>query len=109
MLAGLLGVFGDKIKKIYEGVSEYDMTNYTIIPLGLDEDGKSIYFRVPSDETGRILGGLFWKGLNLPNKDGVKFSDVIDIASYTGGQLPSFSPSLTAGFGTAQFMPGQNP
>ena len=39
-------------------ISEYDKTNYIIIPIGVDENGKTIYSRVPTDETGRSSGDV---------------------------------------------------
>jgi len=108
MFAALLGLFGDDLKEMMEDVSEYDKTNYTIIPLGIDASGKTIYLRIPQDETGRLLGGLLWKGLNLP-KNGVHPKDFAQILSYTGGQLPSITPVIDAVFSVSQFLAGQNP
>jgi len=45
--------------------SEYDLTNYIILPLGKDsKSGKTIYLRIPTDETSRLLGGVMWKAMN---------------------------------------------
>jgi len=108
MFAALLGLLGDDLKEMMEDASEYDKTNYIIIPLGKDANGKTIYFRVPQDETGRFLGGLLWKGLNLP-RNGVHPKDFAQILSYTGGQLPSVTPVIDAAFSISQFLAGQNP
>lgn len=109
MYAGLLGLFGAGVRKMLEDASEYDRTNYTIIPLGIDENGRTVYMRVPQDETGRFIGGLFWKTINLTKEKSLSYSDIAEVLSYTGGQIPNFSPTLTATFATAQFLGGQNP
>ncbi len=109
MWAGLIGLFGDKIKEMLEDVSEYDMTNYIIIPLGEDVNGKTIYVRVPQDESGRLIAGIFWKALRASNNNVPIMQDVGDILSFTGGQLPSLTPAISAIFGAAQYAAGQNP
>ena len=110
MFAALAGLFGDRLKDRMEDASEYDMTNYTIIPLGVDDrTGKTIYLRIPQDETGRTLAGVFWKVLRGFQNDQGVLKDITDVASYTGGQLPSLSPTISAFTSTAQFLSGQNP
>lgn len=109
MIGALLGLFGDKIKKIMEDASEYDRTNYTIIPLGVDENNKAIYLRLPQDETGRLISGIFWKAFTFQKKFDTVASKILDILSYTGGQLPSISPVLSVGSSITQFLGGQNP
>ena len=108
MFAALLGLAGDDMKEAMMSASEYDRANYIIIPLGKDENGKWIYFRLPQDETGRIIGGLFWKGLNLP-VSGIQVKELPQILAYTGGQLPSITPSIDAAQSVMQFLSGQNP
>lgn len=109
MAAVLMGLLGDEYKELMEGASEYDKTNYTIIPLGRDTNGKPIYLRVPVDETSRFLGGIFWKALTVASNEKSIGADLMDIASYTGGQLPSISPVIQSFSATTQFLAGQNP
>jgi len=110
MFAALYGAFGDKIREMLEDVSEYDKANYTVVPLGKDENNLTAYLRVPQDETSRVIGGVFWKALNLTTKEaGIKFKDVTDILSYTGGQIPSVTPVVESIIATGQFLAGQNP
>jgi hypothetical protein len=111
MLLASLGFFGAVVKKIMDDASEYDKTNYTIIPLGVDSNGKSIYFRLPADETGRLFGGLTWKGLNLFNSDNKRplGKDLADILSFTGGQIPNVAPSITTPIKIYDYLSGQNP
>ena len=108
MLLAILGVFGAEIKKIMESPSEYDRTNYNIIPLGTDED-KGVYLRIPMDETGRLVGAIAWKLMTSPINHQSAAKNATDIASLFSGQLPTVAPLLTSGFATEQFMSGQNP
>lgn len=109
MLAAGVGMFGEEIKKIMEDASEYDKTNYTIIPLGTDSTGKSIYFRMPSDEGGRLIGGLFWKIINASNNEQPITKDLTDIISFASGQIPNVSPTITTAKTTFDYLSGQNP
>lgn len=112
MLAVTAGLFGDWLKELFGKVSEYDKANYTIIPLGEDENGKAIYFRMPSDETGRLIGGTFWKfAIALGSPEKLKeLSTYTDLLTYAGGQVPSVSPVVQLGaFTIPSFIAGNNP
>lgn len=109
MMAVLYGAFGDEYKELMEGASEYDRTSYTIIPLGRDSNGKPIYLRVPVDETSRFLGGVLWKAMTMSKNEKSFGSDLMDVVSYTGGQIPSISPAIGSISATAQFLSGSNP
>jgi hypothetical protein len=99
-----VGLFGGETKTIMDGVSEYDKMNYIIIPIGFGQNGESIYFRIPQDETGRVFGGLSWKALGQ-GKD----QDVRSVIDYTAGQLPTLSPTLTSIAAMKDYMSGQMP
>jgi len=108
IMAIALGYFGDRLKKIINGISEYDKTNYNIIPIGLDENGKSVFIRIPQDETGRFIGGLFWKTMNI-NKDYGIVKSVMDVLSFGAGQLPNLSPSFIGLGVLISYFSGNNP
>lgn len=111
MALATAGLFGEYLKELFGKVSEYDKTNYTIIPLGKDENGKAIYFRMPQDETGRLIGGIFWKLAGV-TQDPKKLGDLdtyTNLLSYAGGQAPSVSPSITSIYNVSSFISGQNP
>jgi hypothetical protein len=61
LAAGAAGLGGSILKRIIDGMSEYDKSNYTSIPLGLDKNGKSIYLRIPEDYEGQFWSALAWK------------------------------------------------
>jgi 16S rRNA G966 N2-methylase RsmD len=107
MFLAAAGTLGVGIKKWFDKVSEYDKSNYLIIPLGTTEDGKAIYARVPHDETGRLLSSIFWKMANFA-KDG-KSSEAQDIFAIGAGQLPSVSPIISVLGNWAQYLSGRNP
>jgi len=107
MYAGLIGLLGAGIKDIFEGVTEYDLTNYIIIPLGRTQSGKSVYWRIPTDETSRFLGGVLWKIFRAPELGiGHQASDLFD---YMAGQAPTVSPALGAIADTLDYVGGKNP
>lgn len=111
MALATAGLFGEYLKELFGKVSEYDKTNYTIIPMGKDENGKAIYFRMPQDETGRLIGGIVWKLAGI-GQDPSKLGDLdtyTNLLSYAGGQAPSVSPSITALYNVSSFVSGQNP
>ena len=108
MLAAMMGLFGVWMKEWAEGVTEYDKTNYTAIPLGIDENGKSWYLRIPEDETGRFIGAIFWKFANGLRNDQNMEKDLKDIVSLWGGQLPSVTPAITVFKDLLNFSAGAN-
>lgn len=106
MGAGLLGV---ALKDQVDGVSEYDKSQYTIIPMGLDENGKTKYMRIPQDETSRVIGAIFWKSLNMLSKKEAGLSDFLQVIDVGAGQLPNLAPSFTSLGVILQYIAGQNP
>jgi len=111
MALAAAGLFGDYLKELLGKISEYDKTNYTTIPFGEDQNGKTVYFRLPSDETGRLISGIFWKMASAVSdpKKLAEFGTYTDMVSYAGGQVPGVTPVATAGFNLMQFLGGANP
>lgn len=98
-------------QRILRGVSEYDFTNYNIVPLGLDEYGESIYARIPQDDFGRLIGGLAWKAISLAGKDAEDrdaIGDALDVFDFTAGQLPGMNPMMRVPVDIAQVLSGNN-
>jgi hypothetical protein len=111
MMALALGLLGKKAKDEMDGVSEYDKANYTVITLGTDENGKTVYIRLPQDEWGRLVGAITWKSLKLLDPDRKKdvISSLMDIFSLGAGQIPTVSPSINGMGATIQYLSGRNP
>lgn len=104
MYLGSIGALGLGIKKIYDRATEYDKANYTIVPLGMTENGKAVYLRVPQDEVGRFLGGVLWKAMTTR-----KAKDIVQLTDYTAGQVPSLAPVISMATDMAQYYTGRNP
>jgi len=109
MVGVSMGLAGDELRKLLEDASEYDKTNYDIIPIGRDENGKTIYLRVPQDETGRMVGGFFWKLSHLATKEKMTFADVFQVVDFGAGQVPNLVPSITGAGAILTYLSGQNP
>jgi hypothetical protein len=118
-VAGALGVdeddeeenIGAWLKRFYEHVGRYDLTNYLVIPLGYKPDEGSpsgrqaVYLRIPHDETGRALGGELWTLMNSPS-----MTRALTAAfDYGGGQIPGFAPAIELGGQWAEYLGGGNP
>jgi len=101
------GMFGDDLKKMFNKATEYDLTNYIIIPLGIDKKGNGIYARIPLEESQRLLHGIMWKILTNRNQGvGKKLSDVI---SLWGGNVPTLSPVADLIAAVAMYVSGRSP
>jgi DNA polymerase III sliding clamp (beta) subunit (PCNA family) len=109
MFAAQLGLFGLGLRELMEKASEYDKTNYNIIPLGEDENGRAIYLRIPQDESGRTIGGMFWKALGATEDKKLTLTDAVQLFSYLGGDIPSVTPTISNLAAIAQFASGRNP
>ncbi len=109
MAAVLEAIFGDKLRRILQGgSSEYDRTNYTVVPLREDAKGNGIVWRVPMPESNRLIGGIFWKILRLAKGDKDVAETMMQVVDYTAGQIPSMSPIIEAGTAAAEMAAGRN-
>lgn len=109
IFAAMTGLMGDWLKEFYGKVTEYDKTYYLPLPLGIDNNKKAAYIRIPLDETDRLIGAIAWKILNAWRNEKTVGQDIGDIISLWGGQLPSMTPSLTTPYELFQFVSGTNP
>jgi len=94
------------MKRMYDGISEYNKTNYTSIPLGMTPQGKTLFFRTPQDELSRLIGGLVWKGLQAPQRPGKMAEQSL---AYGAGQAPSLNPIFGVFGDAVSFFAGRNP
>ena len=108
-----LGLFGTGIGYLYKyGVSEWDQVNYIPIVLGTTPDGRAVYFRIPQDETSRLINGLFYKAMDLPFKDsaGEVLSTPADMIAYLGkGGTPDLNPIFELLSNLMTWMTGMTP
>lgn len=106
LLAAGIGLFGKELKDIIDGMTEYDKSNYLVVPIGMNENGESEYLRLPQDEDGRFFGAIFWKLINGMEDPGKAFKDIF---SFTAGQLPGPAPAFDLLSKWGQWMAGQTP
>jgi hypothetical protein len=104
MWSAAAGIMGEGVRRIMEGVSEYDASNYFTLPLGLTNDGSSVYLRIPTDETGRFIGGITHKLLNAQKPE-----LLAALFDYSAGQAPTLNPALDIFFDTVTYASGLNP
>ena len=104
MYAAAVGIMGEAIKRVFDRMTEYDKTNYIDIPLGETDSGKAIYFRLPQDETGRLLGGMFWKVMD-GNFEPIRGG----LADFMAGQAPNLHPLFGLMVDTVSYFSGNNP
>jgi hypothetical protein len=98
----------DQVKGAFQGISEYDLTNYLPVPLGRDEHGNTIYLRIPQDDFGRLIGGLVWKALGFARGDKDALQAAMQVFDYTAGQVPSVTPVVQLAADAATFAAGGN-
>jgi hypothetical protein len=110
--AGALGV---GLKKIYDGFSDYDKTNFLIIPLGTtasDQPGgyKSVGIRLRIPETGRLLNGLIYHSVQrAANDDPVASAGLASLFDFGAGQVPGVNPFIKLGYGWSSYAAGHQP
>jgi hypothetical protein len=94
--------------RVLRQIGLYDLTNYIVLPLGHDKAGNAVALRIPQDDSGRLLGGMFWKAIDTMDGDRNFWSSVFDTLDYTAGQMPSVTPPITMGLGAAAYLTGHN-
>lgn len=120
MKAMALGLFGEALRRIFELIPDYYKGNYTVIPLGTtrakDGSEKAAFMALPSDETGRFLGGLLWhllkpvdRGADGKVKASADWKQVQELLGFAKSQTPSFAPPISVASNWYQYMTGVNP
>lgn len=103
--AAKYGLLGAGIAEICSKIPSYDEENYTIVPVGMTESGKAVYFTIPQSYTGQIVSGLMWNILDgkIMGKGGA-----LDFTS--GSQPYSMNPYLSVASDlTTYYLRGRNP
>lgn len=116
--AAKLGLLGEALRRTYEAVGSYDMTNYNVVPLGEIEDGefgrKTAILRIPMDETSRLLSGVLYQTLLTTGKKFMEEepgarSSYLDVSGYAADQLPGLNPLIGISRTWGEYVTGQNP
>jgi len=108
LLMAAYGYFGEEYKNVLDGVSEYNRANYVIIPIGLTPSGKSVYIRIPQDETNRLIGGTMYKILRQVFEENRNI-DPLELVNYGAGQLPGLVPQAKIFSSILELVNGHNP
>ena len=94
-----LGLWGTALGfAVKYGISEWDRVNYIPIVVGMTEDGRPIYFRIPQDETSRLINGVLYKMMDTALDGDAKdlLRTPIDLMGYIGSSgVPSMNPIIS--------------
>ena len=111
----MVGVFGAALKKVYDGFSEYDKTNYLIIPLGTWETDtvygyKSAGIRIRLTETMRFANAFLQHVVTrAADNDPAASASLAGLVEFGAGQVPGVHPLASMTFSWGQFAAGQQP
>lgn len=95
MRLGIMGYFGDELRKAYAQVDDYTKNNYVVIPLFETEDGEREVLRIPTDEITRMAHNFIVNGSDAEIKDALNIGV---------GLTPSLSPLLDIGYGVGTYL-----
>lgn len=105
LLDPLEELLGFKPSEAMDRIPESDKANYTIVPLGLDKNGKAVYLRFPQDHLGQAVSHLAWKIARV--------SPPSELAGWAQSQSPwgagSIHPALSAVGMASEYAAGRNP
>lgn len=111
----MVGVFGAALKKVYDGFSEYDKTNYLIIPLGTWETDtvygyKSAGIRIRLTETMRFVNAFLQYIITRAfGNDPAASASLAGLFEFGAGQVPGLHPLASMTYSWGQFAAGQQP
>ena len=117
--AGAAGVLGVGIKKLYDRVGDYYMSNYDVLPIGETDGGafdgqKTTMVILPRDPTDRILGAMtyqFSKAIfdTAMGKPANPAELVPKGFSFVSSDVPGLNPAIKLANGWASYVQGKNP
>ena len=95
----------DEIKEMFNNIPDHDMQNYQCVPIGMTENGKTVYLRFPDDFFGQVFGGILWRMLK-PYSAG----SLAEMLDYVHGQIPysSLNPLIQAAINAGAMVTGRN-
>lgn len=116
MYAAALGLLGAMSKEVMDSASDYDKTNYIVVPLftiGEGNEKKGVYLRLPQDFIAQRLTGLLWLGLQTASYAAGKAPAPTSpgkVFDYGAGQAPNLTPGIGVMTNTiVPYLAGQNP
>ena len=100
--------YAKEAEDIISSQSDYIQTNYIVVPVGRDENGKAVALSIPMDHTGMAIGGLVHNLLNA-NKKGVSKA-LVNSVHYAAEQMPGGTqPIFTLVKWWRDYSIGRNP
>jgi hypothetical protein len=110
LAVGATGALGAALKELFDGIGEYDKTNYLSVPVGATDGAdfgrKTVYLRIPESETDRMIGALISKAIRSLGPQDVALTDILDFGM---GQIPSVNPVVSVPLKWSEYLRGQNP
>jgi hypothetical protein len=104
------GALGDDPEEWFGGASEYDLTNYAIIPAGHINEGefgkKLFMIRVPRDPTAQLISGIVYKMGRMFGGDRDK---LLEALGQTAESRPALSPVVNIPAKWAEYVIGGSP
>jgi hypothetical protein len=106
MMAATAGMFGKGYKEMMDDIPDHDKQNYITIPLFKNKRGKTVYFIMPHDFQGQVVGGLLWRSLKTKSA-----KDVGSMLDFMAGGIPytSVNPWIGTSLDVGQYVTGKNP
>jgi hypothetical protein len=107
------GLLGSSLGYMYHyGISEWDRINYIPIVLGTTPDGRVVYFRIPQDETSRLINGMLYKFMSVidTDKGAGMLETPADMFGYLGSTgTPSLNPAIPLVSDVLTYLSGGTP
>lgn len=95
----------EDLESAYKKIGMYDMSNYLVMPLGVQSDGRVVYARVPMDESQRLVAHALQSAVDVAmNK---KDPSVLFALGFD--QIPGLNPIIEAAMHWQDFVRGRNP
>jgi hypothetical protein len=105
------GILGTALKELFGGASEYDKSNYNVIPVGWVAGGdygkKTVYIRLPRSESSRLLSGLIYKLTRLLAGDSPE--EWTSLLDFGAGQMPNVNPAVSVPVKWGEYLEGHQP
>src|SRR5262245_11029924 len=112
MAMAAAGIFGELLKELFGGISEYYKTNYNVIPIGFEPGGdyghRVKFLTIPRDETSRLLSGIAYK-ITKGLVEGNMPEHLTDIFDFGGQQMPGINPILVVSEKWGEYASGMQP
>jgi hypothetical protein len=99
-------------------VAKYFLTDYDVIPLGVNRDGKAVFITIPRDDLGKFIARTWWHATDLVQlgaggelREGEGVRDVLgnQFTDMKEELIPAFSPPIEITSKWLQYGAGINP